>query len=37
MNAWQQLAIEPTTDQRSIKRAYAKLLKQIDQDTQAQH
>lgn len=36
MNAWQQLAIEPTTDQRSIKRAYAKLLKQIDQDTQAQ-
>lgn len=34
MTAWQQLNIEPTTDQRSIKRAYAKLLKQIDQETQ---
>lgn len=36
MTAWQRLAIEPTSDQREIKRAYAKQLKTIDQDTQAE-
>lgn len=34
MNAWQRLGIEPTTDLRHIKKAYAKQLKLIDQDTQ---
>ena len=34
MNVWQRLGIEPTTDLREIKRAYAKQLKLIDQDTQ---
>lgn len=32
MNAWQVLGISPTTDQRTIKRAYAKQLKLIDQE-----
>ena len=36
MTAWQRLAIEPTSDQREIKRAYARQLKTIDQDTQAE-
>ena len=36
MTAWQRLGIAPTTDLRQIKRAYAKQLKQIDQDTQAE-
>ncbi|WP_288424494.1 hypothetical protein [uncultured Acinetobacter sp.] len=34
MTAWQQLGIEPTTNLRAIKKAYAIKLKQIDQDTQ---
>lgn len=34
MTAWQQLGIEPTTNLREIKKAYAVKLKQIDQDTQ---
>lgn len=28
MNAWEILGIEPTSDKKTIKRAYAKLLKQ---------
>lgn len=34
MTAWQQLGIEPTTNLREIKKAYALKLKKIDQDTQ---
>ncbi|RSF44383.1 hypothetical protein [Acinetobacter baumannii] len=34
MTAWQRLGIEPTDNQREIKKAYAKQLKLIDQDTQ---
>ncbi|MBF7686728.1 hypothetical protein [Acinetobacter rathckeae] len=34
MTVWQQLGIEPTTNLREIKKAYAVKLKQIDQDTQ---
>ncbi len=32
MNCWTRLAIEPTTEQRAIKKAYAAQLKLIDQD-----
>lgn len=28
MNAWEILGIEPTSDKKEIKRAYAKILKQ---------
>ncbi|SPL69525.1 MFS transporter [Acinetobacter stercoris] len=34
MSPWQRLAIQPTTDLRSIKKAYAKQLKLIDQEIQ---
>lgn len=35
VSCWQILKIEPTRDQRVIKKAYAGLLKQIDQNTNA--
>ncbi|WP_336943053.1 molecular chaperone [Acinetobacter modestus] len=34
MTAWQRLGLEPTDNQREIKKAYAKQLKLIDQDQQ---
>ncbi|MFC3901885.1 Uncharacterized membrane protein YfcA [Acinetobacter marinus] len=36
MDCWNILALAPTTDLRSIKKAYAKQLKQIDQETDPQ-
>lgn len=36
MTVWQILGIEPTSDQRAIKKAYAKQLKQIDQENDPQ-
>jgi len=34
MNCWQHLALEPTSDLRAIKKAYAKQLKLIDPETE---